>query len=68
MIYVNQACRADICISASKCGFWIKGTAGGEKIDVTLSSAAITRGYLIALEKLCGQSLIVYDMTGRVFE
>lgn len=68
MIKTNEAHEADICVSASLSGFWVRGKANGEQVNVTLSSVPVVRGFLITLEKLCGKSLVVFDMSERVLK
>lgn len=67
MIKVFSAHEADLTISATTAGLWVRGRVGGQNIDVDLSGAGVVRGYLQALEKMVG-TFKVFDMTERVLK
>ena len=67
MIKVNSSHEADLTITASTSGLWVRGRVGGQNIVVTLSGAGVVKGFLLALEKMVG-TFAVFDMTERVLK
>ena len=73
MIIVNEAHLADICVSATKAGFWVRGEFKGYMVDMHFSQILSVKYYLRNLEAYFKQgcpnsSIAVFDMTERVFK
>lgn len=69
MIFVDNHNNADICVSASTAGFWVRGSIIGNTVDIHLLQMLSVKFFLMNLERTFlakGFQLMVFDMTGRV--
>ncbi len=73
MIKVKSAYEADICVSAAKRGFWVRGEFDEYKIDMHFAQALSVKYYLRNLERHffsvgLKSPIAVFDMTERCMD